>query len=111
MALLARLFGPPKPRDPVAAERVKGWVRRSLATHGIDASQASITVSEIVCNDPVCPGFETVVLMLRPNHPTEALKLSQPIDAIDERTVAAAVADWLQARAADRNFERGSPAR
>lgn len=91
MALLARLFGPPKPRDPEAAKRIKAEVRAEFQRRGIDLEDGAVTVSEIVCNDPACPGFETVILVLRPRRPTRAIKLAGAMDLIATTELIAAI--------------------
>jgi hypothetical protein len=35
---------------------------------------AIVTVSEIACTDPACPGLETVMLVMRPGEKTTAYK-------------------------------------
>ncbi len=66
--LLAR-FKPSRP-DPDSIARVKGWVRETLAL----PEDASVTVNEIACTDPACPGLETVILVMRPGAATVAYK-------------------------------------
>ena len=48
-------FRPSRP-DPEDVARIKAWVR------------------EIACTDPACPGLETVILVMRPDAPTRAVK-------------------------------------
>ncbi|MBY0611247.1 MAG: hypothetical protein K2P80_03595 [Beijerinckiaceae bacterium] len=91
MALLGRLFAPPRPRDPIAAERIKGWVRAQMSGDAAIQETIAVTVSEIVCNDVSCPGTETVILIMRPYHTTKAVKLSQPMDQVGEADVVAAM--------------------
>ncbi len=67
-ALLAR-FKPNRP-DPDSVARVKGWVRDVLSL----PDEASVTVNEIACTDPACPGLETVILVMRPGQSTAAFK-------------------------------------
>lgn len=56
--------------DRESADRVKGWVRNALGLGEDDA----VTVSEIACTDPACPGIETVILVMKPGEPTRAFK-------------------------------------
>ena len=91
MALLGRLFAPPKPRDPVAAANIKAWVRAQLSEDEAVQETIAVTVSEIICNDISCPGTETVILIMRPYRTTKAVKLSQPMDAVMEADVVAAM--------------------
>ena len=62
-------FRPARP-DPEDAARVKDWVRDELALGGDD----TVTVNQIACTDPACPGLETVILVMRPGEPTRAFK-------------------------------------
>jgi hypothetical protein len=66
--LLAR-FKPNRP-DPDSIARVKGWVCEALAL----PEEASVSVNEIACTDPACPGLETVILVMRPGAATVAFK-------------------------------------
>ena len=34
----------------------------------------TVTVNEIACTDPACPGIETVILVMRAGEPTQAFK-------------------------------------
>lgn len=91
MALLGRLFAPPRPRDPVAAAAIKGWVRAQLSSDAAVQETIAVTVSEIVCNDVSCPGTETVILIMRPYQTTKAVKLGKPMDGVVEADVAEAM--------------------
>ncbi|GAB6844102.1 hypothetical protein HNR00_001666 [Methylorubrum rhodinum] len=81
------LFGRRERPDAPARRRVEAWAR-AAGGYGPDTA---MTVSEIVCADPACPGFETVILILAPNRPTRAVKVAGAVDALDEARVAAAV--------------------
>lgn len=91
MALLNRLFGPPKPRDPAAAAAIKSWIRAHIDDSRTAVDDIAVTVSEIICNDPACPGAETVVLIMRPYHTTKALKFGKPMDEIGESDIVEAL--------------------
>ncbi|MHB2165433.1 hypothetical protein [Alsobacter sp. R-9] len=67
--LLSR-FRPNRP-DPEDVQRVKDWVREILLLAEAD----EVTVSEITCNDPSCPGLETVILVMRSGRKTQAYRL------------------------------------
>lgn len=62
-------FRPSRP-DPEDVARIKAWVREIAAL----PDGAEITVSEIACTDPACPGLETIILIMRPDGPTRAAK-------------------------------------
>lgn len=81
------LFGRRPRPEAEARRRVEAWVRAA----GGFGPDTAMTVSEIVCADPACPGFETVILVLAPGRPTRAVKVAGAVDALDEATVAAAV--------------------
>jgi hypothetical protein len=66
---LLNRFRPPK-IDPDASERIKRWARQALAL----GDDAAITVSEISCDDPACPGLETVILVMSEGAKTRAFK-------------------------------------
>jgi hypothetical protein len=86
MSLFKKLFTP-KPRDAVAAARIKQWVRDALETDIEKQEDIAVTVSEIDCNDESCPGTETIILIMRPYHTTKAIKLSMLMDAVEEADV------------------------
>jgi hypothetical protein len=67
--LLQRLRGP-RP-DPEDVARVKAWVVDALALGPDD----QVTVNEIACADPACPGLETVVLVMASGEKTRAIKI------------------------------------
>lgn len=83
MALFGRR---PKP-DTAARRRVEAWLREA-GGYGLDTA---ISVSEIVCTDPSCPGTETVVLLFPPGEETRAIKIAGALDALSEADVAAAL--------------------
>ena len=81
-ALLRGSFGMPKP-DRGAVERVKGLARAAIPA----APGTVFAVNEIACNDPGCPGIETVILMMEPGRKTRACKVQKPIDAVTEQDI------------------------
>lgn len=74
---LRRAGRKPDPETEAARERVRGWMREALG----GAVEVSFTVSEIACGDQACGGVETVVLVMWPGRPTEAVKLRGPMTA------------------------------
>jgi hypothetical protein len=54
-------FSAPKPNAEAVA-RVKDWARATLQA----APDTAFAVNEIACNDPACPGLETVILVMEP---------------------------------------------
>ncbi len=90
MSLFKKLFTP-KPRDAVAAARIKQWVRDALETDMEKQEDIAVTVSEIDCNDAACPGTETIILIMRPYHTTKALKLSKLMDVVEKSDIDQAI--------------------
>ncbi|HJE24811.1 MAG TPA: hypothetical protein K8W01_14240 [Methylorubrum populi] len=83
MALFGRA---PKP-DATARRRVEAWLREA-GGYGPDTA---MTVSEIVCVDPACPGTETVILVFAPGKKTRAVKIPGALEALSASDVAAAL--------------------
>ena len=46
-----------------------------------------LTLSEIVCHDPGCPGVETVILLLRGGHKPRAYKLAMAMADVGEAEI------------------------
>jgi len=76
----------PKP-DREAVERVKDLARRALQP----PAETAFAVNEIACNDPACPGIETVILVMEPGRKTRALKVAKPLDEVTEQDIGAAL--------------------
>lgn len=79
-------FGLPKP-DREAVERVKELARSVLQA----SPETAFAVNEIVCNDPSCPGLETVILVMEPGRKTRALKVQKSLDEITEQDIRTAL--------------------
>jgi hypothetical protein len=88
-----------KAEDPArtaALSRIREAVRAGL---GLD-QDATISVSEIACGDPACPGgMETVVLVRGRAAVTAALKLPGEAVSVTDEALAAALEEF-RARAA-----------
>lgn len=54
---------------------------------------AEVTVSEIVCLDPACPGTETVMLVMAAGAKTQAAKVAKAAAEVTEEDVRAALAE------------------
>ncbi len=68
-------------RSPDCAEAsaaIKTWVRERFKL----PEGTSVTVSEIVCRDPACPGIETVVLIMDAGVKTRMVRIAQPMLAV-----------------------------
>jgi hypothetical protein len=87
MMRLGGLFRP-NPERAAAAERVKGMVRLAMNV----AEGTTISVNEIECGDPACPGgVETVILVRGKASVEAAMKIPGPILDVTPEAVAAAV--------------------
>lgn len=85
-SLLRFPFGARKP-EPGALSRIKAWTREALAL----PSEATLSVNEISCTDPSCPGTETVILVLCRGERTRAYKVAKAMDAVTEPDLRAAL--------------------
>lgn len=81
-AFLRGSFGLPKP-DKRAVDRVKDMARTALQA----SPGTAFAVNEIACNDPGCPGIETVILVMEPGRKTRALKVAKPLDEVMEQDI------------------------
>jgi hypothetical protein len=43
---------------------------------------AVVSISEHDCGDPECGGLQTVILVLRPDQPTTAVKIAKPSESV-----------------------------
>jgi hypothetical protein len=68
--------------DAATIERVKGWTRAAL-----HPGEGTVAVNEIVCADPACPGYETVVLIMAPGQKTRAVKVQKPVEEVTEQDI------------------------
>ena len=80
MSLRDWLSGGRAKPDAEAVARVKAWAL-AILTAGPDTA---VTVNEIVCLDPGCPGTETVLLVMEPGRKTRACKVAKPMDEVTE---------------------------
>ena len=87
MALFGSLFGKKPPRDAAALARIRAWSRVVLG----DPAGLELTISEIECGDPACPGLETFILVMRAGEATQAVKIRKPISEIEEADVVGAM--------------------
>lgn len=72
-----------KDQDRSDNERVKGFVFEALGRN----PDIAISVSEIVCADPGCPGEETVILVMAPQRKTAACKVGKALALVTEDDV------------------------
>ena len=85
-AFMRGTFGLPKP-DKQGIDRVKNLARAALQA----SPETAFAVNEIACNDPGCPGIETVILVMEPGRKTRALKVPKPLDEVMEQDILAAL--------------------
>ncbi len=76
-----------KKPDPAAISSIKAWVLEYLD----QAEDVALTVNEIDCNDPGCPGIETIILIMPANKKTVAYKIQKPIEDITQEDVITAL--------------------
>jgi hypothetical protein len=75
------------PRDQDALKRIREWARIALDhPAGLD-----LTISEVDCPDPACPGLETFILVMREEQATIAVKVRKPLREIVEADIADAM--------------------
>lgn len=87
MSLLGGLFGRKKPRDEAALARIRAWSAAALG----NPDGLELTISEVECGDPACPGLETFILVMRPGEATQAARIRKPIAEIAEADVGEAM--------------------
>jgi hypothetical protein len=87
MALFGRFTRKSDPVEDVRRMVIKGWVEASL---GADPP-LTLTISEIDCGEPACPGFETIILVMREGEATQAVKVKKPMGEVREADVRDAV--------------------
>src|SRR3979411_972374 len=67
-------------------------MRQALAfLHG-DDDGSIVSVTEHDCGDPECGRARTVVLVMRPEQPTKAVKIEKPIDSVTQADLSDALA-------------------
>lgn len=84
--LFAKRAGIAEP-DRDATGAVKALVAGLLAL----PPGSEVTVSEIICLDPACPGTETVMLVMMPRAKTQAAKVTKAAADVTEPDVRAAL--------------------
>jgi hypothetical protein len=69
---------------------------RKLKEHARTAINADdetiVTISERDCGDPGCGGARTIVLIMHPRRPTEAVKIDKPLEQITQTDLSGALA-------------------
>jgi hypothetical protein len=75
MSILSSFAPKPNANLKATADRVKIWARETLSL----SDDTAVTVSEINCHDPGCPGVETVILVMTPNAKTRMIRIARPL--------------------------------
>jgi hypothetical protein len=70
-------------------ERFKARLRAAFGLGDAD----TVCANEIVCRDPGCPDVETVVLIMRPGHRTQVVKIPGPMAHVSDLDLVRAAAD------------------
>lgn len=73
----------PKPVDRSQNVRVKALVFDAMGRN----PDIGISVNEIICNDPSCPGQETVILVMIPLKKTAACKVAKAMADVSDDDV------------------------
>jgi hypothetical protein len=81
-------------RRPGAATELMAHARTVV---GADDDTA-VSVSEHDCGEPGCCGARTIVLVMRPKRPTEAVRINKPLEQVTQADLSDALAP-LVARA------------
>ena len=81
--MLGGLFRSRRAPESEALGRVKAWALAGLG----DAPGTAVSVNEIVCTDPSCPGVETVILVMAPGARTRAVKVVKAVDEVTEQDI------------------------
>ena len=76
------------PRDDDALARLRGWIMSELGEPA-----PTLTISEIECGDPACPGLETIILVMREGAATQAMRIRKPMAGISAADVQTALAN------------------
>jgi hypothetical protein len=58
---------------------------------GVD-NEVVVSVSQHDCGDPGCCGTRTVILVMRPDQPTEAIKINKPLETVTQADLSDALA-------------------
>lgn len=82
------LFKSPFRKRPSAGEDARREAIRAWATAALGNPEGlALTISEVECPDPACPGFETFILVMRAGEATQAVKVKMPLAEVAEADV------------------------
>jgi hypothetical protein len=75
-----------------AALQLKGHARKVINAHDETVVSVSVSERERDCGDPGCGGARTIVLIMHPRRPTEAVKIDKPPEQITRTELSDALA-------------------
>lgn len=82
------LFNSPFRKKPSADEQARRDIIRGWATTALGQPEGlALTISEVECPDPACPGMETFFLVMRPGEATQAVKVKKPLAEVSKADV------------------------
>jgi hypothetical protein len=64
-------------------DSIREWTRNVLGGE----PPVTLTISEIDCGDPACPGLETIILVMREGEATQAVKVRKPMQEITQADI------------------------
>jgi len=82
-----------KTPERAEAARIKAYVVEALGRR----PDIAVSVNEIICADPGCPGEETVILVMVPSQKTAACKVGKAMADVTEDDVRDALRDLSRA--------------
>jgi|SRR4030088_118704 hypothetical protein len=90
---MAAFFFPRKTsnRRRDAALELKAHARTAINAD----DETVVSVSERDCADPGCGGARTVVLIMHPRRPTEAVKIGKPLEQVTQSDISDALAPLI----------------
>ena len=81
------------PRKTSSHRRNAALELKEHARRAIDADDETVvSVSERDCGDPGCGGVRTIILIMHPTRPTEAIKIDKPFEQITQADLCDALA-------------------
>jgi len=83
------------PAHDQAQEAIKASVLHYLNQQHNDTS-FTIKVSEIECNDPACPGLETVILIMSEGEKSRAIKIQKAMMEVTTDEAVSALIEFLE---------------
>lgn len=73
----------PSAGEDARREDIRLWAAQALG----NPDGLALTISEVECPDPACPGFETFILVMRQGEATQAVKVKKPLAEVSAADV------------------------